>query len=498
MAGKEETLPEKDKEITHMTEEKHEKNATQIAVRAEELYGEIYVKRLQAKRLSVVSFKNTAESISSLDDFTLKIFMKNDITSESLKVNGNCETGECNGENDYSKDVILNGPSCENMLPEKKVSDVSPMNSFSLTLKAPPEFEDISVSAKKNDRKLSFRLDDDNNEEQSVYSGSNSSSSSNRKSHMFSGYHYNESHDKNCNEKRLLTGSRYSGVWLSALQCMDGYGTYIYPDGSEYRGYFQRGYFNGYGRLHLASPYNFTFKGTFIDGVLHDIEDMWFDDGLHVMASFRGQTGDFSQWRYCCPKDRRYVSEHIQGIPPVGPLSFLTARKPPRNLQKNQFDVEEGIYNADRELIQHRPLPFNKVKVVACDAEIQWIKDNCRQSSSARFRNLDSSVCQRIIENNLRSERDLREHDLSCNYDQIKQHKRYFAKLYREEGGIKEIQSEDSLGHCFPDTSSHSKSSFSDQSISIDLKDTMNVSDGLNLGRNLERDIGTSDEILYP
>ncbi|XP_013116600.2 uncharacterized protein LOC106093979 [Stomoxys calcitrans] len=284
-------------------------------------------------------------------------------------------------------------------------------------------------------------------------------------------------------KQRLLTGSRYSGVWHNALQCMDGYGIYTYPDGSEYRGYFQCGHFNGYGTLHLASPYNFTYKGTFVDGVLEEIDSMWFDDGLQVTASFRAMKADFSSWNYCCKRDRRFAIEHVQGIPPVGPTSFPTAKGPARELRKHQLDVEEGIYNPRTGLILHRHPPFPEMKVVACEEEIAWIRNNCRQASNEPL-SIPSNVRQQIIENNLENERELREHEPSCNYDQSKEREHYFAKLCSEDGS-----SEDSIG--LRKSSSTCESSISGGTISVDLEQRLETDrhhEHRTLGCDLERE----------
>ncbi|XP_073840098.1 uncharacterized protein [Musca autumnalis] len=305
----------------------------------------------------------------------------------------------------------------------------------------------------------------------------------------------------NTTEQLLPTGSRYQGVWQKALQCPDGYGTYTYPDGSEYRGYFSRGHFNGYGTLHLADPYNFNFKGTFLDGLLDEIEDMWFDDGLHVNAKFGKESGDFSFWKYCCPNDRRYAVEQAESLPPVGPYSILTPREPFRNVPENCFDTEEGLYNPTTGVITQRPLPFNAMKVLACKDEIRWILENCRKTSVFP-QDIPGTVCQKIIKNNLESERDLAEHDPCCNYESARERKRYFAKLCSKEetqarigtpcnGKVVEF-SEDSMGSRLRDSSSVcGASSLSDHNILIDVQENLEIGrqyGNMKLGRNLERE----------
>uniref|UniRef100_A0A1A9WUR7 MORN repeat-containing protein 5 n=1 Tax=Glossina brevipalpis TaxID=37001 RepID=A0A1A9WUR7_9MUSC len=54
------------------------------------------------------------------------------------------------------------------------------------------------------------------------------------------------------NNFRFLRGSRYTGNWANVIQGMEGYGVYNFPDGSEYRGYFLKGFFHCKGLLRLA------------------------------------------------------------------------------------------------------------------------------------------------------------------------------------------------------------------------------------------------------
>ncbi|XP_005175750.1 uncharacterized protein LOC101900997 [Musca domestica] len=310
---------------------------------------------------------------------------------------------------------------------------------------------------------------------------------------------FSQNHDT---KQRLITGSHYQGVWQNALQCPDGYGTYTYPDGSVYKGYFSRGHFNGYGTLHLAEPYNFSFRGTFLDGVLHEIEDMWFDDGLHVSGRFHKWCGDFSSWKYCCKFDRRYAIEQAEGLPPVGPYSFLTPEQPPRRVPANYIDVEEGLYNTRTAVTIQRPLPFNELQVVACKDEIHWILENCRKPSLLP-QEISANVRQQIIKNNLDGEKELAEHDPCCNYESARERKRYFAKLCGKEGreahrgipcGDKQFESfsEDSMGSRLRDSSSIcATGSLSDQNITVDVQEYLEIGrqyGNMKLGRNLERE----------
>uniref|UniRef100_A0A1A9ZKI6 MORN repeat-containing protein 5 n=1 Tax=Glossina pallidipes TaxID=7398 RepID=A0A1A9ZKI6_GLOPL len=177
--------------------------------------------------------------------------------------------------------------------------------------------------------------------------------------------------------QNLLCGSKYEGYWSSSMKWMDGYGTYTFPDGSTYQGYFKSGKFHGRGTVFLAKPYNFVIKGTFVHGSVESIDYMCFEDGLHVTASLHGFQMDFSGWFYCTKGDRRYMREHSGGILPVGPTTFLSANTPDRPLSEGFYDVGEGIYCSKNYFISDRPPPFPAMRLI-CVEELPFIK-NCRQ-----------------------------------------------------------------------------------------------------------------------
>lgn len=296
-------------------------------------------------------------------------------------------------------------------------------------------------------------------------------------------------------KQKLITGSAFNGFWLDPLQCMDGYGIYTFPDGSEYRGYFSRGYFNGFATLYLAEPHGFTFRGTFIDGHLKEIEDMWFEDGLSVNADIDGWSIDFSSWKYCTDGDRRYANEQREGLQPIGPFSMLTPENPPRKLHNNYYDVQEGIFNPSNGLIFDRPEPFPKIKIVSCPNETKWILKNCRHGPAAN-KDIDPKVCHKIIRNNLDSELEMAEHVPSCNYNQESNLKNYFAKLCdtryskAESSHTAAEDSEDSVGSRLRNSSS-TCSSFCTTSMDIDVQEALFLANEYatyNLGHDLEAD----------
>lgn len=231
------------------------------------------------------------------------------------------------------------------------------------------------------------------------------------------------------NNLRFLTGSRYTGTWANAVHTMEGYGIYTFPDGSEYRGYFLRGFFHGKGLLHLAEPYGFTFRGIFQDGHLDEVIDMWFDDELHVEGTFKGWEGDFRKWRYCKEEDRRYLVEHTGGVTPVGPFTYTASRSPPRLLHQGTLDAEEGVYNPQWRTITKRLKPFPRRRYVTNKEEHNWIMANCRRAS---FRNVDSMSPRehkKIVNTNILNQQDFDEEQPKCHYNIHKYHKRAYKGI---------------------------------------------------------------------
>ncbi|KAH8302141.1 hypothetical protein KR044_003288 [Drosophila immigrans] len=203
---------------------------------------------------------------------------------------------------------------------------------------------------------------------------------------------------------RFVTGSSYEGSWNKDVHMMDGFGSYRFPDGSEYRGRFVHGKFHGYGQLKLAAPYRFTIKGEFKAGKLVTIDDMWFHDGLHVQGSFHN--GEFlcDDWDYLTPQDRRYQTERFYGQQPVGPTSYLTNNLLARHVPDDCYDAEEGIFNAKTAWMQERPPPFSKSVYVNCPKERLWIIRHCRAAHKSQVVEPLPDFCRKIVDNNLANE----------------------------------------------------------------------------------------------
>ncbi|XP_039486950.1 uncharacterized protein LOC120448818 [Drosophila santomea] len=239
-------------------------------------------------------------------------------------------------------------------------------------------------------------------------------------------------------QRHFITRSSYEGAWDRLVNVMDGFGSYRYPDGSEYRGRFHQGQFHGYGHLRLAQPYRFTVKGEFEHGRLVTVEDMWFSDGLHVDGRFNGMMLQCDEWDYLTPKDRRYHAERRYGQQPVGPTAFLTSKMQPRDIPEHCYDVEEGLFNSKTCWMTDRPSPLHHFMYVSCQQDKDWIQLNCRKARTPRIIEPSSNFCRRIIANNLATERaQLRSTAIYAPNGQVDR-ERYFHKLTKKRGEPKE------------------------------------------------------------
>lgn len=237
--------------------------------------------------------------------------------------------------------------------------------------------------------------------------------------------------DRKSMMRNFLTGTKFEGTWSDSLRCMEGLGEYFYPDGTVYRGNFEKGRFHGRGTIRLPKPYACTFRGEFDYGTLTVIEDMWFEDGLHIDAEIISNAIDFSRWTYCSSTDRRFMHEHLKGLPPVGPLANISATKPTRELDNSTYDLEGGIFNWDTGVVKFRPPPFHPMHIVCCPGYRSWIYEECRHSKS-RPVNVTAQRCQNIIKNNLEAERDVGDFEANCNFDQDLFRIQYFSDSCRK------------------------------------------------------------------
>ncbi|KAI8040814.1 hypothetical protein M5D96_006757 [Drosophila gunungcola] len=205
-------------------------------------------------------------------------------------------------------------------------------------------------------------------------------------------------------QRHFVTRSSYEGAWDKLVNVMDGFGSYRYPDGSEYRGRFHQGQFHGYGHLRLAQPYRFTVKGEFEHGRLVTVDDMWFSDGLH----------------------------------PVGPTAFITGKMLPRDIPPHCYDIEEGLFNSKTSWLTDRPGPFRGTMYVSCKRDADWIKRNCRKARTPYISEPSASFCRRIIANNLATERsEMRRTAIYAPKEEVNR-ERYYHKLTKQRGHSKQ------------------------------------------------------------
>ncbi|XP_036332506.1 MORN repeat-containing protein 5-like [Rhagoletis pomonella] len=215
---------------------------------------------------------------------------------------------------------------------------------------------------------------------------------------------------------KFCTGSSYVGIYNNPMNCMDGYGFYVYPDGSEYQGHFRRGRFHGVGRIKMAPPYSFTFIGKFENGEMTVINEMIYPDGLTFNADFKSGKIDTTNWNYLSKADRRYKQELAMGLPAVTPHEPLT-RYNARTLEPNTYDTEEGIFIEKSRFITQIPAPFLHQRFVSCDKELDWIRKCCRHAEGAGPNEPDEPDARRIIEANIKASTELGEnlHTCTCN-----------------------------------------------------------------------------------
>lgn len=166
------------------------------------------------------------------------------------------------------------------------------------------------------------------------------------------------------NKIKFCTGSKFEGFWDINRS---GTGVYTYPNGTQYRGRFENGLFQGEGVMIL--PSKFRFVGTFDKGKCLKFK-MFFPDGLEYKRN---------NWSYCKFPDRRYYPEILNGINPVGD-SYLTKDRQHRSIPEDSYDIEEGFGEPDTGLVTE---DFNKEKPLRylSPAEKQWMIENCRAAN---------------------------------------------------------------------------------------------------------------------
>ncbi|XP_054739062.1 MORN repeat-containing protein 5-like [Anastrepha obliqua] len=271
--------------------------------------------------------------------------------------------------------------------------------------------------------------------------------------------------------QKFCTGSNYFGTYNNPLNCMDGYGHYNYPDGSEYRGFFRQGRFHGVGRLRMSAPYSFTFIGQFENGELTVVNEMIYPDGLVFHADFKSGEIDTANWEYLSKSDRRYTRELCMGIPAVVPHEPIT-RYNPRSLEPNTYDTEEGIFIEKSHFTTKIPPPFHHQRFVNCNKELNWIRNCCRHAETDAIVEPDAAKGHDIIQTNIKAMTQLGEnlHTCTCNMAQAV-HQVHMKKFCRRLVHTKDDPSSTSqYSRDYKDEqSSISTSSFSDNPVPLNL-----------------------------
>lgn len=142
----------------------------------------------------------------------------------------------------------------------------------------------------------------------------------------------------------------------------EGQGRYTFPSGTVYNGLFLDGQFHGEGSL--TFPGGGTFHATWHKGKM-------------VAGSYDFKDGlSYSQkdWEYCSAGDRRFFSEHVDGLRPAGDAQVTNEHPPPR-LPSGMYDVGDGYLDPQEGKVysfSHRVLR------VASDEEKRWARSKCR------------------------------------------------------------------------------------------------------------------------
>lgn len=142
------------------------------------------------------------------------------------------------------------------------------------------------------------------------------------------------------NEKRPLTkfctGSSYIGEWNQLR--MSGMGEFQLPNGIIYRGEMKDNQFHGRGVL--VYPNGHQIHGRWHNGEVQDM-NFTFNDGL-VFTQYN--------WEYCQGSDRRFYSEIMEGLQPIG-RHCITPQKCATHLPDGCYDTVEGVYIPNKKIL---------------------------------------------------------------------------------------------------------------------------------------------------
>ncbi|KAH8286451.1 hypothetical protein KR054_009172, partial [Drosophila jambulina] len=213
--------------------------------------------------------------------------------------------------------------------------------------------------------------------------------------------------ESNAPRKELfLTGTTFFGC-RNELGMQD-YGTYRYPDGTQYDGGFKNNRFHGKGCIQTTGPEGVTFTVTHHHGRLTSIDKIEFNDRLDVDFEMKkDRTIGFKQWEYCTPQDRRFHKEKGENgtLEAVGPNSFRYKDGPnPPHLAHNIFDLGFGLLSRQGFMLDTRTSSHQSF-YLGCRVVRRWIRENCRHGTLAGThlkQKVQARYTREIIENNLK------------------------------------------------------------------------------------------------
>lgn len=211
------------------------------------------------------------------------------------------------------------------------------------------------------------------------------------------------------NHVRLPSGSKYYGK--SDRRGMQGFGQYIFPDGTKYTGFFKNNQFHGEGTMLMPNIHEVCFSVLYHEGKLKQISRISFTDKLEVDFEIDGDEISFDNWKYCTAQDRRFNGEIVDGLKAVGPQTYQIAEGPkPTPLRKNNFDLGFCQLNS-LGCVVNMPKHMSRTRNLYVGPAVRrWIRENCRHGK-LQGRQLKEEVlakfARQIIANNVRVEREL-------------------------------------------------------------------------------------------
>eukprot|EP00051_Salpingoeca_urceolata_P008957 m.110224 g.110224 ORF g.110224 m.110224 type:complete len:169 (+) comp16030_c0_seq1:88-594(+) len=162
------------------------------------------------------------------------------------------------------------------------------------------------------------------------------------------------------------TGSSYEGDRCNGR--MEGKGVYTFASGTRYVGEMKDGEFHGEGTLHF--PWGATFSAKWVHGKAigntPSAGAYTFKDGLKL------EEGD---WTYCDEDDRRFYSEHLNGVEPAGRSRKVDQGEPPA-IPPGTYDTGDGFYDPQNNEVKS----YDGTTVLRSpdEQEASWIITSCR------------------------------------------------------------------------------------------------------------------------